>query len=473
MEVIMHLYKNVGILLIINLVLINIIFAGDSIVINHLNWNPSQVDISILDKVRTKKILWGHHSIGDNIESGLINLSSVNPLRYSINLVHDPVSLEKPAVGDWRNGENRDPSGKIFAFETKMRSLNGNGNQWGEVLDIAYFKFCYIDFNIKKDIPVIFNQYKTTMEKLIQDFPTCKFVFITAPLSTTDNWREVDKKILNDSIRTFVETTDGCLFDLADLEAHDSTGTFSWFIYENDTIPDLWNGWTYDSGHLNENGSRYAALGMWNLWASIVKAEIPVPVELIDFSLTYSSTKGVKIFWQTRSEINSLGFYLWRSELKSSGYIKITRKLIQSHHTSANSHDYSYFDNNVRSGNTYWYKIEEIATNGSNEFFGPIKIQIDAKLPKAIALSANYPNPFNETTRISYELFEKSRISLRVVNILGEIVAKLVDEIKPAGKYETFWDGKDDSGKQLCSGIYFFQLKTKNQILTKKMILLE
>jgi hypothetical protein len=168
-----------------------------------------------------------------------------------------------------------------------------------------------------------------------------------------------------------------------------------------------------------------------------------------------------------------LGFYIWRSELESSGYHKITPKLIRSHGTTSISHEYSYLDPDVRSGVIYWYKIEEVATDGTHEFFGPVKIQVNEQLPKSNFLLLNYPNPFNATTTISYYINSKLTVSLTIINCLGESVRTLVNEIQPAGQYEIVWDGKDDFGNPSGSGVYFYRLKAGNDSLTNKMMLLE
>ena len=83
------------------------------------------------------------------------------------------------------------------------------------------------------------------------------------------------------------------------------------------------------------------------------------------------------------------------------------------------------------------------------------------------SLEQNYPNPFNPSTIISWQSPVSSYQTLKVFDILGNEVATLVDEFKPAGKYEVEFDASE-----IPSGVYFYQLKTENFIETKKMILL-
>ncbi|MDP3025060.1 MAG: FlgD immunoglobulin-like domain containing protein [candidate division Zixibacteria bacterium] len=101
----------------------------------------------------------------------------------------------------------------------------------------------------------------------------------------------------------------------------------------------------------------------------------------------------------------------------------------------------------------------------------------NAAIPNSFELSQNYPNPFNPTTRIQFrvgslEFGDPLNTTLKIYNILGQLVRTLVDEEKAPGKYEVIWDGKDVSGKEVSSGLYFYQLKTRDYIATKKMVLL-
>jgi hypothetical protein len=94
-------------------------------------------------------------------------------------------------------------------------------------------------------------------------------------------------------------------------------------------------------------------------------------------------------------------------------------------------------------------------------------------LPNEFSLGQNYPNPFNLETRIQISLAKSSFVTIRVFNILGEQVRTLVCEPLKAGYKVVTWDGKDKSGVDVASGIYFYQLKTKEFNETKKMMLLK
>jgi hypothetical protein len=93
-------------------------------------------------------------------------------------------------------------------------------------------------------------------------------------------------------------------------------------------------------------------------------------------------------------------------------------------------------------------------------------------IPKQYKLYQNYPNPFNPTTEIRFDIPEKTRVELRIFNILGQQVTTLVDEIRNAGTYQILWDGKSSSGIPVASGMYIYQLKAGSFVGAKKMILL-
>ncbi len=85
----------------------------------------------------------------------------------------------------------------------------------------------------------------------------------------------------------------------------------------------------------------------------------------------------------------------------------------------------------------------------------------------------NYPNPFNPETTISFNNPESGKVSLSVYNIKGQLVKTLIDEETPAGTHSLVWNGKDERGKNVASGIYFTKIKTVNSIQTKKMLLMK
>ena len=98
---------------------------------------------------------------------------------------------------------------------------------------------------------------------------------------------------------------------------------------------------------------------------------------------------------------------------------------------------------------------------------------IATRIPTSYSLAQNYPNPFNPETRIEFELPLNSHVSLVVYDLLGRQVRSLSEGDLTAGSHSIVWDGRDDSGSQVASGVYLYRLTAGSTQLTRKMLLLK
>jgi 5'-nucleotidase/UDP-sugar diphosphatase len=96
-----------------------------------------------------------------------------------------------------------------------------------------------------------------------------------------------------------------------------------------------------------------------------------------------------------------------------------------------------------------------------------------ASLPQTFELHQNYPNPFNPETQISYSLPQDGQVRLAIYNVLGQQVKVLVDEYQSAGIKTVIWDGRNQSGETVSSGMYFYRLQVGEVVQTKKMSLMK
>jgi len=103
----------------------------------------------------------------------------------------------------------------------------------------------------------------------------------------------------------------------------------------------------------------------------------------------------------------------------------------------------------------------------------PTATEPENQLPEKYKLYSNYPNPFNPTTTIKYDLPEQAKVTLKIYNSLGQEVTTLVKSKQKAGTQSVTWDGTNESGVSVASGIYFYRIKTENYVKTKKMALLK
>ena len=191
-----------------------------------------------------------------------------------------------------------------------------------------------------------------------------------------------------------------------------------------------------------------------------------VPVELASFTASVNGNN-VLLNWVTVSEVNNRGFEIEKSKVESQNSNKaVWEKIgfVNGNGTTTEMKFYSFIDNYVAVG-SYLYRLKQIDFNSTVEYSNTIEVEIVN--PENYELSQNFPNPFNPNTVIVYHLPIIGAVTLKVFDILGNEVALLVDEYKPAGSYEVEFNA---SG--LSSGIYFYKLHSGSFIETKKMILL-
>jgi len=91
----------------------------------------------------------------------------------------------------------------------------------------------------------------------------------------------------------------------------------------------------------------------------------------------------------------------------------------------------------------------------------------------SLEMLGNYPNPFNPTTTIYFSLEEDEYIELSVYNLKGQLVNNLVSGDFAQGRHDIIWNGEDEHGNMLSSGIYLYKLQTDNNIFTRRMLLLK
>lgn len=104
----------------------------------------------------------------------------------------------------------------------------------------------------------------------------------------------------------------------------------------------------------------------------------------------------------------------------------------------------------------------------------PITADVAEKqIPTAYKLLNNYPNPFNPSTVITFEIPQSENVTLRVYNINGQLIRTLTDENLPAGKYEKTWNGKNEIGKEVSSGIYIYRLTAGQFDRSARMLLMK
>ncbi|MDW7681430.1 MAG: T9SS type A sorting domain-containing protein, partial [bacterium] len=167
---------------------------------------------------------------------------------------------------------------------------------------------------------------------------------------------------------------------------------------------------------------------------------------------------GILLTWSVQYEGRSSGFNVYRSQYQNQDFERINEQLI--HH--------AFLDETNFSGRTIYYQLEEISTSGRKKIHSTISVE--RQLPDDYQLQQNFPNPFNSQTSFKYQIPVDTQVIIEVYNILGKKVKTLVNANKEAGFYTVYWDGFDNKGEAVVSGIYFYQMNADKFHATHKMI---
>ncbi len=214
-----------------------------------------------------------------------------------------------------------------------------------------------------------------------------------------------------------------------------------------------------------------------------------LPVELTSFVARAGNNRAY-LQWTTQSEVNNLGFEVYRSLNKEGEYQLIASyqnyENLRGAGNSNTPHQYAFTDANVSNGITYYYKLADVTMNGQRHFHGPVSVipnknGIDLEnsgvIPKTFALKNNFPNPFNPTTTIGFDIpmvpDGKIQVELIIYNTLGQKVRTLVSDQLSPGTYRVQWDGRNDNGHPVANGIYFYGIRTERFVRFHKMILMK
>jgi len=205
--------------------------------------------------------------------------------------------------------------------------------------------------------------------------------------------------------------------------------------------------------------------------------DVPVPAELASFSADVTVDQNVELRWSVSSQTNNLGWEVYRSE--DNDVFDRVSSLISGDGTSDTFTSFSFVDSEVPGTDVLYYYLRQLDLNGTatrstviEVMLAPTAVLAQA-LPTATELSQNYPNPFNPETTIHFDLAIESGVSLRIYDLTGQVVRTLVSGSLPAGSYVELWDGRNELGIKVGSGVYFYELQAGSFSSKKKMTLLQ
>ncbi len=221
-----------------------------------------------------------------------------------------------------------------------------------------------------------------------------------------------------------------------------------------------------------------------------VSSDNALPVQLLSFKAE-QYRDGVELIWQTSSELNNRGFEIRRKtdrETKEELIASyVSDPALEGLGTSSAGREYRYFDSQVLPGKSYTYILYDVSVNGQRSAARNLSVDFipggvtrvhDGFVATTPQLKANYPNPFNQSTVVSFYLPQTKDgtaipVTLNIYDAQGGMVRTLFNGSLSAGTYRMFWDGKNSAGQTVASGMYFSRLAGPDFALNRRMTLVK
>jgi hypothetical protein len=198
---------------------------------------------------------------------------------------------------------------------------------------------------------------------------------------------------------------------------------------------------------------------------------------LSHFNVTFQ-LHGNIVQWKTESEVENMGFNIYRRQSSDETppqldqFKKINNKLIPGAGNSSDENYYQFIDRDILSNTTYWYYLEDVAYDGQRNQYDMVSVETANLSPDKFQLYQNYPNPFNPQTRISFSLDLEGPVKLVIYDVNGQIIKTIIDDVRTRGGHTYSWDGTDEEGKRVSSGLYYYRLTSDDQSQSRKMLII-
>lgn len=222
----------------------------------------------------------------------------------------------------------------------------------------------------------------------------------------------------------------------------------------------------------NEHG-----LGIDNVSISAWPEDNGLPVELSSFSALPGDGQ-VTLQWVTESEVNNVQFDILRALQNNGEYVMIGSR--EGQYNTNQRTEYSFTDNAVANGTTYWYKLVDVDLNGLRTEHGPVFATPGLAgnvTPDQFKLYQNYPNPFNPSTTLQVYAPAnpggQSPVKVEIYNVVGEKIRTIFEGNLAPGVHALIWNGESDRGSAVPGGIYFAVLRAGAYRESAKLVLLK
>lgn len=225
-------------------------------------------------------------------------------------------------------------------------------------------------------------------------------------------------------------------------------------------------------------------LPLANFWMddfqlTVIGDDPELPVELSSFTAVVTAQDLVQINWITQSETNVSGYYVYRNTTNNLEFAQQVSPLVGATNTSQQQH-YTFVDQEVETGQTYYYWLQSRELSGETNFYGPTNVVLTGgsgpstpEIPTVTKLHDAYPNPFRPSTNLSYSLKAPGTVRIEVYNLKGQLIWSTTQSHTQAGYFYSTWNGKDMNGTPVSSGIYSYKMTSENYTSTKKVVLVK
>ena len=300
--------------------------------------------------------------------------------------------------------------------------------------------------------------------------------------------------------RNLTSTTWSSPYQILNYSADPGVNTIDMGVTSNDSLHIVYNGeyykeytgsWenSYDYSIGNENYNQKISANIndvYVIWIQnedetytlMLKQRDYVPLAPQNLYVDFSVGDHPTVHWDANREADLKGYHVYRAIPQISENKRLTTNPI----TATYYVDYDYLE-----GETYlaYYSAKAVdqydnlssSSNVDGVWVMPTKqdylIQNETLRPTQFELQQNYPNPFNPSTTISFGLPENINVRLDILDISGRKIRTLIDASKEAGTYQVVWNGQDDYGKSVASGVYVYRIQAGDFVQSKKLLFMK
>jgi hypothetical protein len=246
--------------------------------------------------------------------------------------------------------------------------------------------------------------------------------------------------------------------DPATFTDENTSGLTTAWDFETNPNDDAANNDYWDMDQSGSTNSGYPFLSWQN------GTDTSLPVELSSFNAVLVRNSAILLKWVTESENENLGFILEQRTAGTDNWTVIasymTHPDLTGHGSVTLRTEYEFTDEAVNPGMTYEYRLADISYSGIKTYLGNCVVKsLSNNLPSSFKLFQAYPNPFNPSSTISYDLPEASDVILIIYDIKGRSIRTLTDTYQPAGTFNLQWNGTTNDGSQVGTGVYFTRIQ--------------